>query len=93
MLGAAVLVSHAGDIFTVGRQQRTNRNSDRAAELSLNGLAQILQDVKTIGDLPRLRRAFLRPLGERPAAIAADNLDAGMLLEPVRSHARGAFWK
>ena len=87
MLGAAVLVSHAGNLFAFRRQQRSARKT------LLNGLAQVLHDMKTVGDLSRLRRAFLRPLGERPAAIAADNLDARMPLEPVRSHACGAFGK
>jgi hypothetical protein len=84
VLGAAVLISHAGDLFTVGRQQRTRRNSDRATELRLNGLAQILHDMKAVSDLPRLRRAL---------AIAADDLDVGMPLEPVRGHACGSFGK
>ena len=52
---------------------------------------QILQDMKTVGDLPRLGCAFLRPLRKRTAVIAADDLDARMSLEPVCSHAYGAF--
>ena len=68
VLGAAVLISHAGNLFTFRRQQRTCGKPDRAAELRLNGLAQVLHDMKTVGDLPRLRRAFLRALGERTAA-------------------------
>jgi len=47
--------------------------------------------MKTVGDLPRLRRAFLRALGERTAAIAADDLDVGMSLEPVGRRARGTI--
>ena len=31
-----------------------------AAKLSLNGLAEVLQQMKTISDLPRLRRALTR---------------------------------
>ncbi len=93
MLSAAVLVSHAGNLFAFRRQQRTRGKPCCTAELRLNGLAQVLQDMKTVGDLSRLRRAFPRALGERPAAIAADNLDARMPLEPVRSHACGAFGK
>ncbi len=34
----------------------------KAAELSLNGLAEVLQQMKAIGDLPRLRRALTRGL-------------------------------
>ena len=89
MLGAAVFISHAGNLFTFRRQQWTCGKPACAAELRLNGLAQILYDVKSVGDLPRLRRA----LGERTAAITADDLDARMALEPVRSHACGAFRK
>ena len=43
--------------------------------------------------LPRLRRAFLRALGEQSAAIAADDLDVKMLPEPISSHASGALRK
>ena len=93
MLGAAVLVSHAGDLFAVRRQQRTCGECGRAAELRLNCLAQILHDVKSVGDLPRLRRTLVRALGKRTAAITADDLDAGMPLEPVRGHPCGAFGK
>ena len=49
--------------------------------------------MKTVGDLPRLRHALLRALGERTAAITADDLDARMALELVCSHACGAFRK
>jgi hypothetical protein len=93
MLSAAVLVSHADDLFTVRRQQGTCGKPYCTAELRLNGLPQVLEDMKTVGDLPRVRRAFLGPLRERTAAIAADNLDARMPLEPVRGHACGAFGK
>ena len=93
MLGAAVLVSHAGDLFAVRRQQWTCGEYGRAAELRLNGLAQILHDVELVGDLPRPRRALVRALGERTAAITADDLDARMPLEPARGHSCGAFGK
>jgi hypothetical protein len=93
VLSAAVLVSHAGNLFAFRRKQRTCGKPRCTAELRVNGLAQILHDMKTVGDLPRLRRALLRPLGERAAAIAANNLDARMQLEPVRSPACGAFGK
>ncbi len=44
--------------------------------------------MEAVGDLPRLRRAFMCALGEGTAAIAADDLDVRMLLEPVRCRAR-----
>ena len=93
MLGAAVLVSHAGDLFAVRRQQRTCAKPGRAAELDLNGLAHVLHNMKPVGDLPRLRRTLLRALGERTAAIAADDLDTRMLLEPICCHAGSALRK
>ena len=36
-----------------------------AAKLSLNGLAEVLQQMKTISDLPRLRRALTRGQNDR----------------------------
>ena len=39
------------------------------AELRLDGFAQVLQDMKAVGDLLRLRRAFVGPLGEKTVAI------------------------
>ena len=68
VLGAAVLISHAGNLFTFRGQQRTCGKPSCTAELRLNPLTQILHDMKSVGDLPRLRRAFLRALGERTAA-------------------------
>ena len=96
MLGASVFIPRAARncrlvAVTVRRQQRTCGRPGRATELRLNGLAQVLQNMKTIGDLPGLRRAFPRALGERAAAIAADDLDVRMPLEPVRRHARGTI--
>ncbi len=91
MLGAAVLVSPAGNLFTFRTQQWPCGKPCCTPELRLNRLAQILHDMKSIGDLPRLRRAFLRALGERTAAIPTDDLDARMPLEPAHSHACVTF--
>ena len=41
--------------------------------------------MEAVGDLTRLRRAFTAALGERSAAIAANDLDFRMPLEPGRS--------
>src|SRR5208337_4009680 len=57
-------------------------------ELRLNGLAQILQNMEAVGDLTRLRRAFMGALGERTATIAADQLDVRILLKPISCRAR-----
>ena len=87
-------MSHcSGNLIAFRRQQGTCGKPYRTAELRLDGFAQILQDMKAVGDLPCLRRALVCALGERTAAIAADNLDARMPLEPVRGHACGAFGK
>ncbi len=96
MLGAPVFIPRAARncrlvAVTVRRQQRACGRPGRATELRLNGLAQVLQNMKSIGDLPGLRRAFPRALGERAAAIAADDLDLRMPLEPVRRRARGTI--
>src|SRR5208283_3387746 len=55
----------------------------KATKLSLNGLAEVLQQMKPIGDLPRLRRALTRGLRIEASAVAADHLHFRMLLEPV----------
>ncbi len=64
MLSAAVLVSHAGNLFAFRRQQWTCGKPCSTAQLRLNSLPQILQDVKTVGDLPRMRRALVAALGK-----------------------------
>ena len=45
-----------------------------AAKLPLNGIAEVLQQMKTISDLPRLRRALTRSLRIEASTIAADHL-------------------
>ena len=54
-----------------------------AAKLTLDGFAEVLQQMKAIGDLLRLRRALTRGLGIEASAVAADHLHVGMVLEPV----------
>ena len=56
-------------------------------------LTEILQEVKAIGDLPCLRGSFARALGIEPGAIAAYDLDRGMVPEPRRGRRRGAIRK
>lgn len=60
MLSAAVLVSRAGNFFAARRKQWTCGKHCCTAELRLNGIAQVLQDMKAVGDLlpaarPRVR--------------------------------------
>ena len=52
------------------------------AELPLDGFPKILQQMKAINDLPRLRRPLARACGIEPGAVAADNLNLGMRFEP-----------
>ena len=49
----------------------------------LDRLTQVLQHMKAVGHLPGLRRALTRAFGVETAPIAADNLDAGMLSQPL----------
>jgi len=58
-------------------------------QVALEGLAQVLGDVPAIGHLHRLRRSARRALGVGLAAIAANDLDPWMLLQPGRDR-RGA---
>jgi hypothetical protein len=55
----------------------------KAAELSLNGLAEVLQQVKAIGDLPRVWRALTRGVRIEASTVAADHLHFRMILEPT----------
>ena len=54
-----------------------------AAKLSLDGLTEVLQQMKAIGDLLRPRRALTRSLRIEPGTVAADHLHIRMILEPV----------
>ena len=93
MLGAAVFIPRAARnrrltfIIDVCWQKGVSGSPDDAAKLRLNGFAQILQNMEAVGDLTRFRRAFICALGERTAAIAADDLDVGVLFEPARCRA------
>jgi hypothetical protein len=53
-----------------------------AIKQALQCLAQILQEVKAIGDLHRLRCPFRCSIGIRSCTVAADDGDLGVLLEP-----------
>ena len=62
-----------------------------AAQLLLDALAQILEQVEAIGDLSRLWGTLSSTLGVESAAVAADDLDLGMLAEPSRGAFGGAI--
>jgi hypothetical protein len=66
--------SGTGSLTIVRIDVRLRNRRLIAAKLSLNGLAEVLQQMKTIGDLPRLRRAVTRGLSIEASTIAADHL-------------------
>src|SRR3954447_21842369 len=53
-----------------------------AVESVAHGIAQIAQQVEAIGNLDRLRSAGANAVGEGAGAVAGDDLDAGMRLQP-----------
>jgi hypothetical protein len=53
-----------------------------AAQLSFDGLPQILYQVETVRHLLRLRRALPGRLSIKAAPISTDNSDSGMLCKP-----------
>jgi len=59
-----------------------------ALEDALHDLVEVVEQVPAVGDLPRLRCAGTRALRVRSSSIAADDFDAGMLLQP-RGQCRG----
>ena len=54
----------------------------KLAQLPLDGFPKILQQMKAISNLPRLRRPLAGAFGVEPGAVAADNLNLGMRFEP-----------
>jgi hypothetical protein len=56
-----------------------------AEEEPLQGLAQVLHQVEPVDDLHRLWGAVPNPFGVQPTPIPADDLNAGMRLQPLRS--------
>ncbi len=62
-----------------------------AAQLLLDALAQILEQVEAIGDLSRLWGTLSSALCVESAAVAADDRDLGMLAEPSRGAFGGAI--
>src|ERR1700727_264426 len=53
-----------------------------AAKLALDGFAEVLRQMESIGDLPGLRRALSRGLRIEASTVAADDGNVGMVLEP-----------
>ncbi len=75
------MLGRVGIVFDLERGF-SNRRLE-AAQLPFNGLPQVLQQMKAIRDLSRLRRALTRGIRIEARAITADNFDFQMPLEPV----------
>jgi hypothetical protein len=54
-----------------------------AAKLALDCLAEVLQEMKTVSHLPRLRRALTRGLRIEASTVAGDDLHVRVILEPT----------
>ena len=61
------------------------------AQLLLDRVTQVLDQMEAVGDLPGLWRAPARSLGIKAAAIAANDLDPGMLVKPLSRSFRRAI--
>jgi hypothetical protein len=53
-----------------------------AAQLSFDGLTQVLNQVEAVSHLPRLRRALPSRLGIKAAPVSTDDFDSGMFCQP-----------
>ena len=69
---------------------RANRPLALTTQMLLNPVAQVLDQMETIGDLPGLGRAYSGTLSIEPVAIAADDFHSRMLAKPARQRGRGA---
>ena len=49
-----------------------------------NGIAEVAQQVPTVGHLDRLLRALPNSIGVGTSTVARDNFNSGMLTEPIR---------
>jgi hypothetical protein len=65
------------------RHQRATGRSAGPAQLPLDRLSEILQEMKSVGDLTGLRSPFTRPLGEQTAPISTDDFDLGATSQPI----------
>jgi hypothetical protein len=54
-----------------------------AAKLALDGFTEVLHQMEPIGDLPGLWRALTRGLRIEPCTVAADDVNVGMIFEPI----------
>lgn len=73
-----------------GRELGTPGEAADPGHVSLDAFAQVLQQMKAISDLSSLRRSLPNALCVKTAALAADDFDFRMLLDPIRSLFGGA---
>src|SRR5580704_778981 len=52
-------------------------------KLALDGFAEVLHQMESIGDLPGLWRALTRGLRIEPCTVAADDVNVGVIFEPI----------
>ncbi len=72
------------------RELGTPGEAADAGHVSLDAFPQILQQMEAISDLSSLRRSLPNALCVKTAAVAADDFDFRMLLNPIRSLFGGA---
>ena len=64
------------------RRRRLSGGRRGSAQLLFDSLAEVLDQMKAVSDLPRLRRPLAGSLSIEAAAIPADDLDFRMLAQP-----------
>src|ERR1700677_457926 len=80
--------------MTIVRTDASLRNRRLiATKLPLDDLAEVLQQMKAVSDLPRLRRALARTLRVEARTIAADHLHARVILKPIGRGRRRTIWQ
>ncbi len=82
-----VTISAAQHQLAVARGRRKSGTTTEATDrrhLPLDGLAQVLQQMKAVCDLAGLRSALPDALGVKSAAVAAHDLDFWPPREPIR---------
>ena len=70
--------------------------ADRAVllgHLFLEGFHEVLCQMKTVCHLQRVRQRLANRLGEGRRAVATDNLNAGMVREPLLDGSSFAVWQ
>jgi hypothetical protein len=73
------------------RRRRLSGGRRGSAQLLFDSLAEVLDQMKAVSDLPRLRRPPAGSLSIEAAAIPADDLDFRMLAQPTGGRLRRAL--